>query len=108
MENFIATISLDELASGRGTSVKVGDKSVALFNVDGAVYAIDNNCPHAGGSLGASKLNGTIVTCQGHGMKFDVRNGFFGGTSSFGVASYPVKIVERKIYVSVGSRDKAG
>ena len=84
-----------------GSVFTVVGRSVACFNVGGAVYAIDDTCPHAGGSLGTSKLDGMIVTCRGHGMKFDVTTGCFAGSSAFGVASYPVKVVNGKIMVAV-------
>ena len=51
------------------------------------------------GLLGMGKLDGKIVICPVHGMKFDVTNGCFAGSSDFGVASYPVKIADGKIMV---------
>jgi 3-phenylpropionate/trans-cinnamate dioxygenase ferredoxin subunit len=47
------------------------------------------------------RLDGMIVTCPVHGMKFDVATGCFAGTSGFGVASYPVKAVDGKIMAAV-------
>ncbi len=102
MADFVEAARLDQLPAGKSTCVKVAGKDVALFNVDGTIHAIDDTCPHAGGSLGTSKLDGKIVTCRAHGMKFDVSNGCFAGTSNSGVASYPVKVVDGKILVSVG------
>ena len=72
-----------------------------MFNVDGKICAISDSCPHAGGSLGMGKLDGTIVSCPVHGMKFDVITGYFAGTSDFGVAVYPAKIVDGNIMVSI-------
>ena len=69
---------------------------MAIFNVDGNICAIADTCPHAGGSLGMGKLDGTIVTCPVHGMKFDVTTGCFAGTSDLGVASYPGEGCGRK------------
>ena len=74
---------------------------MAIFNVDGKICAISDTCPHAGGSLGMGKLDGKIVICPVHGMKFDVTTGCFAGTSDFGVASYPAKVVDGKILVSI-------
>ena len=48
---------------------------IALFNVDGTFYAMDNSCPHAGGPLGEGKVNGGIVECPWHGWRFDIRTG---------------------------------
>jgi 3-phenylpropionate/trans-cinnamate dioxygenase ferredoxin subunit len=106
MADFIAVAQLEKLPPGRGTSVKVSDKDVALFNVDGNVCAIDDTCPHAGSSLGMGKLDGQIVTCRSHGMKFNVTNGCFAGTSDVALASYPVQIVDGQIMVSVSSKEQ--
>ncbi len=93
---------MDQIPPGKGTCVKVGGKDVALFNVDGTVYALDDTCPHAGSSLGMGKLDGKIVTCRAHGMKFDATTGCFAGTADSAVASYPVRVVDGKILVAVG------
>ena len=103
MANFIEVARIDRLPPGSGAPFTVADKDVALFNVDGTICAIADTCPHAGGSLGLGKLNGRIVTCPVHGMKFDVTNGCFAGTSDFGVASFPAKVVDGEIVVALGS-----
>src|ERR1700730_1441087 len=102
MEDYVEAAPVDLIPPGKGTCVKVGGKDVALFNVDGKIYALVDTCPHAGSSLGMGKLDGTVVTCRGHGMKFDVTTGCFAGTSDSAVASYPVKVVDGKILVAVG------
>ena len=48
---------------------------VAIFNVQGNIYALDGICPHQGGPLGQGTLKGCIVTCPWHGWQFDVRDG---------------------------------
>jgi 3-phenylpropionate/trans-cinnamate dioxygenase ferredoxin component len=84
-----------------GTGFRVFDKPVAVFNVAGKIFAMADSCPHAGGSLGMGRLEGSIVTCPMHGMKFDVTNGCFAGTPDSGVDCYPVKIVDGKITVGL-------
>jgi nitrite reductase/ring-hydroxylating ferredoxin subunit len=74
---------------------------VALFNVDGQIYPIADSCAHAGASLGAGKLDGKIVTCRAHGLKYDVTTGYVGGDPGFGVTSYRVEAVGGKIPVAV-------
>lgn len=100
MPEFVEAAHLDQIPPGTGTSVKVAGKEVAIFNVDGAVYAIGDSCPHAGASLGAGKLNGRIVTCRAHGLRYDVTTGQV-TTGGFGVASYPVKVADGKILIEV-------
>jgi 3-phenylpropionate/trans-cinnamate dioxygenase ferredoxin component len=109
MADWIEAARLDELPPGRGTRVVVAGRAVALFNVDGTVYAIDDACRHRQQSLGTSRLAGTIVTCQGHGMRYDVTTGCVASQTSggsllpagWGVASYPVEVVDGKILVAV-------
>ena len=101
MANYVEVADIDQLPPGRGTVVTVEGKDVALFNVDGTVYAIEDACLHHGMSLGTSKLEGKIVTCRGHGWKYDVTTGSTYPVPGTGVAAYPVKVVEGKILVAI-------
>jgi nitrite reductase/ring-hydroxylating ferredoxin subunit len=100
MSEFLEVAQVDQISPGTGTTVKVASKEIAIFNVGGEVYAIGDSCVHAGASLGAGKLNGKIVTCRAHGLRYDVTTGQV-TTGGFGVASYPAKIVDGKILVAV-------
>ena len=93
----------EQVPSGKGTVFTVADKRLAIFNVDGTFYVIDDSCLHQGSSLGTSRLDGKIVTCRGHGWRYDVTTGETVHVPGYGVASYPVKIVEGKIMVTIGS-----
>jgi nitrite reductase/ring-hydroxylating ferredoxin subunit len=108
MAEFVEVMRLEQLPPGKGTTVTLADKDVALFNVNGTICAIGDTCPHAGGSLGQGKLDGSTVTCPVHGMKFDATNGCFAGTSDSAVASYPVKVVDGKVMVEIRSKEEAG
>jgi 3-phenylpropionate/trans-cinnamate dioxygenase ferredoxin subunit len=101
MSNFVEAASLDEVPVGTGRAVEIAGKPVALFNIDGKVYAIDDTCPHAGSSLGNGKVDGRVVTCRSHGMKIDVVTGCFPASEGFAVASYPVMVLAGKIMVAV-------
>lgn len=49
---------------------------VALFNLDGAIYAIEDVCTHDGGPLVEGRVvNGCEVQCPRHGARFNIRNG---------------------------------
>ena len=76
----------------------VGD--IAVFNVDGRFYAIDDTCLHAAASLGGGALNGKIVTCPAHGLRYDVTTGHV-TTGGLSVASYPVRVEDGKVLVAV-------
>ncbi|HEY6334109.1 MAG TPA: Rieske (2Fe-2S) protein [Blastocatellia bacterium] len=101
MAEFIEAARLDEVPPGRGTSVTVSGRDIALFNVDGTIYAMDDSCLHQGLSLGTSQLEGKIVTCRGHGWRYNVTTGNILHVPDYGVATYPVKVVEGKIMVAL-------
>ena len=99
MANYVEVANVEQLPPGRGTVVTVEGKDVALFNVDGTVYAIEDACLHHGMSLGTSKLEGKIVTCRSHGWRYDVTTGSTVHVPGYGVATFPVKVEDGKILV---------
>jgi nitrite reductase/ring-hydroxylating ferredoxin subunit len=100
MSEFVEVAQLDQIPPGTSSFVQVGDKNIALFNVNGSIYAIDDACAHAGSSLAQGKFNGKTVTCRAHGWRYDVTTGQVTTVPDFGVASYPVQVVEGKIMVA--------
>ena len=101
MPIFIEAMPLAQLPAGASAMVKIADTDVALFHINGGVYAINDTCVHQGASLAAGKIDGKVVTCRAHGFKYDLTTGFVVGSPGFGVASYPVKIADGKILVAV-------
>ena len=72
---YVKATNLDQLPPGGKAKVTLGDKTLLLTNVDGAYYAIDDRCPHMGGSLYEGKLDGGTITCPRHHTVFDVKTG---------------------------------
>lgn len=101
MANFVEVALVEQFPPGNGRVVRINGKDLAIFNVDGTIYAMDDSCRHQGLSLGTSKLEGKIVTCRGHGWKYDVTTGSTLASPGYGVAAYPVKVVDGKIMVAV-------
>jgi 3-phenylpropionate/trans-cinnamate dioxygenase ferredoxin subunit len=64
-----------DLPPGGKKLVEVDGRSIALFNVDGTFYAIDDVCTHDGGPLAEGELVGCQIECPRHGARFDVRTG---------------------------------
>ena len=54
---------------------QVGDHEVAVCNVNGQFYAIDDLCTHDGGSLDQGQLEGDEIECPRHGARFNVTTG---------------------------------
>lgn len=83
-----------EIPPGRSKQVDVEGTKIALFNIGGTFYAIDDTCTHKGGPLSEGKLENNIVTCPWHHAMFDVTNGKVTlGPAQASVTSYKV-IVE--------------
>jgi NAD(P)H-dependent nitrite reductase small subunit len=90
-----------ELAEGQARTVEVNGKSIAVFNVAGRYYAIDNLCPHRGGPLAEGDVDGTIVVCPWHGWRWDVTTGANANNPAVTVACYPVTVEQGAIFVGV-------
>ncbi len=72
---FVAVARADDVAPGTAKTVVVGDREVALFNVDGTFYALDNTCPHQGGPLAEGWVENGRVTCPWHAWTFNLSDG---------------------------------
>ena len=75
MGEFVKVAETKDIAAGTGILVELGGERIALFNVDGAFYAIGDTCTHSGGPLSEGDLDGEVVTCPWHGAEFDVKTG---------------------------------
>jgi nitrite reductase/ring-hydroxylating ferredoxin subunit len=72
----VTVSSSAEISAGASARLELPDgNEVAVFNVDGEFYAIDNSCPHKGAPLSEGQICGHIVECALHGWQFDVRTG---------------------------------
>jgi nitrite reductase/ring-hydroxylating ferredoxin subunit len=90
---------LNEIPTGSIKSVQVGGKQLALANVGGTLYAIDNTCLHRGGPLGEGQLEGKVVTCPWHGWQFDVTTGKAVQNPNAGVGCFKTEIRGDEVFV---------
>lgn len=88
-------------APGSRSIVREGGLSLALFSVEGALYALDDSCPHSGASLVMGKLTGFMVRCPAHGLIFDIRSGCMSTPGGLAAQSYPVAVVDGQTFVTV-------
>lgn len=102
MAEFVKVAKTAEIAPGEAMMVEVNDKTIALFNVDGSFYAIDNACTHVGGPLSEGELDGPRVTCPWHRSIFDVTTGeVLGPPARGGVARYNTRVEGDDVGVEV-------
>ena len=67
--------SFAELSEGVGLKVELGEHRVAVFLVDGELFAIGDRCSHAEASLSEGEIYDHEVECPRHGSAFDIRTG---------------------------------
>src|SRR4051812_35418622 len=75
MADFEPVATVDQVPPGGKLLAEVEGRAIAIFNVDGTLYAIDDVCTHDGGPLAEGDFKGHTVRCPRHGALFDVRTG---------------------------------
>ncbi|HDS1683179.1 TPA: Rieske 2Fe-2S domain-containing protein [Pseudomonas putida] len=74
-------------------------KSLAVFNVADTLYAIDDSCPHQGASLCGGRLEGRVIQCCAHGLRFDLASGYLLNSTALKVNSYRVECQGQQVYI---------
>ena len=100
-DGFVAVARAEDVPPGTGTVVEANGRKLALFNVAGTFYALDNTCLHRGGPVGEGDLDGTIVTCPWHGFQYDVTTGRNVFDPEVGLQSFPVRVADGDVLVAV-------
>ena len=107
---FVYAAKLDEVKSEGSLTAHVERQTLALFYVDGVVYAIDNACPHMGFPLQRGTVKDCVLTCHWHHARFDLKTGGTFDPWADDARAYPVEIRGGgEVWVEIGSRaDAAG
>lgn len=74
-------------------------REIALFNLEGEIYALENVCPHMGGPLGEGEIENHIVTCPWHAWTFDIPTGDCINMPGDNANSIPIVVKEGHVYV---------
>lgn len=75
MSDWIDVAPVSELAPGAYKVVDVDDAAIAVFNLDGEFYAIEDVCTHDYAELTGGDIEGHEIVCPRHGARFDIRTG---------------------------------
>jgi 3-phenylpropionate/trans-cinnamate dioxygenase ferredoxin subunit len=102
MSEPVRVASRADLPPGSKKLIEVDGRAVALFNVDGSFYAIDDVCTHDGGPLAEGELSGCEIQCPRHGARFDVRTGKPLSMPAFEpVATHEVIVRDDAIFIAI-------
>ena len=98
----IAGAKAADIGAGQMRIVEAGGQRIALCNVGGTFYAIQDLCTHDDGPLGEGTLRGDVVECPRHGARFDVRTGAAVRMPAIvPVKTYPVRVDGADVVVEV-------
>ena len=102
MGEFVKVARANEIAPGHARLVNIKGKEIALFNIEGTYFALENACTHEEGPLAEGDIEGHEVTCPWHGARFDVRTGkVVGPPVQQAVARFGVRVTESDIEVEM-------
>lgn len=100
MAEYVKVASEDEIPAGQGKAVSVDGRRIAVFNVNGTFYAIDDTCTHEEASLAEGPTYGDIVACPKHGSRFHLPTGrVLSLPAVIPVNTYPVKVEAGQVLV---------
>ena len=90
-----------DVPNGEGRVVEAEGMTLALFNVDGDFYALENACAHRGGPLGEGDLDGTVVVCPWHAWRWDVKTGANVNNPAVKMPCFPVSVDDGRLFVEL-------
>lgn len=101
MSSWIPVAPASAIKPGDYASAEVGGTFIAVYNVDGEFFAIDDLCTHDGGGLAGGEVQDHQVICPRHGARFCLRTGQALTPPAYEpVRSYPTRVVDGNVEVA--------
>jgi nitrite reductase (NADH) small subunit/3-phenylpropionate/trans-cinnamate dioxygenase ferredoxin subunit len=82
-----------DISEGESVVVSLNGKEIAIFSVEGTLFAIDDVCPHMGASLSGGHVENGCVICPRHHWRFRLADGAWADSPRVKTGSYPIHIV---------------
>jgi 3-phenylpropionate/trans-cinnamate dioxygenase ferredoxin subunit len=106
MSDWVTVARADELAPGQWKSVDVDGAQIAVFNLGGEYYALEDVCTHDGGQLTGGSVEGAEIVCPRHGARFCIRTGAALTAPAYeATTTFPVRIENGEVQVRDGRWD---
>lgn len=100
MADWVDVARVEDLPPGSTRVVDVDGALVAVFNLGGEYYAIEDVCTHDGGELASGALEGEEIVCPRHGARFNIKTGAVTAPPAYEpVATFPVRVHEGTVQV---------
>ena len=101
-DNWIDVVAVESVPEADVTAVYADGKEIALYEVEGEIFATDNLCTHGNARLCDGFLEGHEIECPLHQGKFDIRNGkAMCAPLTEDVKTYPIKIEGDRVFVAI-------
>ena len=101
MSDWIDVDAVTNLPEGSITLIEVDGFEVAVFNIGGRFYAIEDVCSHDGGTLADGEVEGFEIECPRHGARFDLRTGeVTAPPANVGIRTFAVRVHNGRVQVS--------
>lgn len=106
MSGWVDVARVEDFPPGSRRVVDVDNAHIAVFNLDGRYYAIEDVCTHDGGELASGALEGDVIVCPRHGARFCIRTGEVLAAPAYEpVATFPVRVAAGTVQVRDNRRD---
>ncbi len=107
MDEFVTVALLSELETKRALKVTLEGRDIAVLQVEGEIYALDDRCPHKGGPLSAGWVEDGAVFCPLHGWKFNLKTGACETNCERPIQTHEVRIRENEVQIRCGRESSA-
>ncbi|MDD5320789.1 MAG: non-heme iron oxygenase ferredoxin subunit [Methylococcales bacterium] len=100
MSDWVDVVNANSLAEGKNIVINIDGTDIAVFNIEGAFYAIEDVCSHDGAEIASGTLEGDEIICPRHGARFCVKTGAVKSPPAYeNIASFPLRIENGKVQV---------
>ena len=102
MSTRVELCKADDVAAGTALRVEAGGVVVAVFNIEGEFYVIDDACTHGPGSLSEGYIDGDVIECNFHNGQFDIKTGeVVSPPCMIPVKTYPAVVEDGTVFIEV-------
>jgi nitrite reductase/ring-hydroxylating ferredoxin subunit len=108
MHELVAVATVDRIAPGGAMSVKVAGEAIAVFNIAGRLYALDDSCILCGSSLAMGRIDGMTVDCAGCDWSYDLATGCVHGIPGLRSDTFEVAVVDADVMIDAMPMPHAG
>jgi len=101
MNQSMKVTTQDCLRPGCAIAVDIEGLSIAIFNMDGKFFAMNNQCGHRGGPLAEGSIDGNVINCPWHGFAFDITTGNCATNPAIKQQTYQVRLEGNDVWLEI-------